>query len=88
MADEQDVPFSQEQLLKHLLTSSIRIEATLNVLSHMQASLTAKAYGTSFEEESKAMLEAIEEQKQLIVAQSVSNREPDHSKPKKPYTGF
>jgi len=98
MADDSSIGFSQDQLLKHLLASSIRMEAAINVLVDTQAALTAKVYDTDHEQEFKHMAAAIEKQKEAILAHSIANREDappiqratirQLAQPKKPYTGF
>lgn len=51
------------------------MEASINALVHSQAALLAKAYDTVHEQEAKTLVEAIEEEKEAILAQSVKNRE-------------
>jgi hypothetical protein len=75
MADQTETGFTESQLLQHLLASSIRMEAAINVLIDTQAALTAKVYGTEHEQEYKDMSEAIEKQKEAILAHSIDSRE-------------
>lgn len=75
MADEQNPSFTEEQMLQHLFTSSIRMEAAINVLVHSQAALLAKAYETGHEEEHAKLNGEIEKFVVALVKQAQDNRQ-------------